>query len=100
MSPSDTAWQQLISAVQASGRKAALAITGGGSGAISELLRVPGGSRLLIDAQVPYDTQALAALLGFTPAQASSAETAIAMASSIRARAAKLVPAMSWRGMR
>ena len=92
MSPSDAAWRQLIPALHASGRKAALAITGGGSGAIGELLRVPGGSRLLIEAQVPYDALALAALLGFAPAQASSAETAIAMARSIRARAAGLMP--------
>ena len=93
MSPSDAAWQQLISALHASGRKAALAITGGGSGAIGELLRVPGGSRLLIEAQVPYDALALAAFLGFAPAQACSADTAIAMARSARARAARLVPA-------
>src|SRR6202046_4531552 len=93
MKPPDAAWQQLISTLHASGRKAALAITGGGSGAIGELLRVPGGSRLLIDAQVPYDSLALAAFLGFAPAQASSADTAIAMARSIRARAARLLPA-------
>ena len=93
MRPSDAAWQQLISTVHASGRKAALAITGGGSGAIGELLRVPGGSRLLIEAQVPYDELALAAFLGFAPAQASSADTAIAMARSARARASRLVPA-------
>jgi hypothetical protein len=95
MSPSDAAWQQLISTLHASGRKTALAITGGGSGAIGELLRVPGGSRLLIEAQVPYDEQALATFLGFAPAQASSADTAIAMARSARARTAKLVPAGS-----
>src|SRR5437016_14245237 len=93
MSPSDAAWHQLISAMHASGRKAALAITGGGSGAVGELLRVPGGSRLLIEAQVPYDEQALAAFLGFAPAQACSSDTAIAMARSARARAAKMVPA-------
>ena len=93
MPPSDAAWRQLIAAVQASGPKASLAITGGGSGAIGELLRVPGGSRLLIEAQVPYDEQALATFLGFAPAQASSAETAIAMARTARARAAVLVPA-------
>jgi len=93
MAPSDTAWQSLIPALHASGRKAALAITGGGSGAIGELLRIPGGSRLLIEAQVPYDEGALATFLGFAPAQASSAETAIAMARSVRARAARLVPA-------
>jgi nicotinamide mononucleotide (NMN) deamidase PncC len=93
MSPSDAAWQQLISVLHASGRKAALAITGGGSGAIGELLRVPGGSRLLIEAQVPYDAQALATFLGFAPAQACSSDTAIAMAQSARARAARLAPA-------
>jgi hypothetical protein len=85
-------WQQLIAALHASGRKAALAITGGGSGAVGELLRVPGGSRLLIEAQVPYDGQALASFLGFAPAQACSADTAIAMARSARGRAARLAP--------
>jgi nicotinic acid mononucleotide adenylyltransferase len=89
---SDAAWHELISALHASGRKAALAITGGGSGAVGELLRVPGGSRLLIEAQVPYDAQALASFLGFAPAQACSTDTAIAMARSARARAARLAP--------
>ncbi len=89
---SDAAWRQLISTLHASGPKAALAITGGGSGAIGELLRVPGGSRLLIEAQVPYDATALTAFLGFPPVQACSADTAIAMARSVRARAARLVP--------
>ena len=90
MSPPDAAWQQLISALHGSGRKAALAITGGGSGAVGELLRIPGGSRLLIEAQIPYDEQALAAFLGFAPAQACSADTAIAMARAARERAARL----------
>jgi Cytidylyltransferase-like len=93
MSPSDAAWQKLISAIHASGRKAALAITGGGSGAIGDLLRVPGGSRLLIEAQVPYDALALSMFLGFAPPQACSADTAIAMAQCVRARAARLMPA-------
>src|SRR5438874_1225548 len=74
-------------------RRPALAITGGGSGAVGELLRVPGGSRLLIEAQIPYDALALAAFLGFAPAQACSSDTAIAMAQSARARAARLMPA-------
>jgi hypothetical protein len=95
MSASDAAWRQLISASHASGRKAVLAITGGGSGAIGELLRIPGGSRLLVEAQVPYDALALETFLGFAPAQACSADTAIAMAQSARARAQRLVPAGS-----
>lgn len=95
MSPSDAAWRQLVAALHASGRKAALAITGGGSGAVGELLRVPGGSRLLIEAQVPYDGEALAAFLGFAPAQACSADTAVAMAQRARARAGRMAPAGS-----
>ncbi len=95
MTPSAAAWQHLISALHGSGRKAALAITGGGSGAIGELLRVAGGSRLLIEAQVPYDTSALATYLGFAPARSCSADTALAMARAARARAAKLAPAGS-----
>jgi hypothetical protein len=93
MSPSDAAWRQLISATQGAGRKAVLAITGGGSGAVGELLRVPGGSRLLIEAQIPYDAAALEAFLGFAPAQACSSDTAIAMAHAARMRAGRLVPA-------
>ena len=95
MTPSDAAWQTTIAALHASGAKAALAITGGGSGAIGELLRVPGGSRLLLEAQVPYDERALEGYLGFASQQACSADTAIAMARSARARAAKLAPAGS-----
>ncbi len=90
---SDISWPGLISALHGSGRKAALAITGGGSGAIGELLRVPGGSRLLVEAQVPYDEQALAGFLGYAPGQACSAETAIALARQARVRAVAMLPA-------
>jgi len=86
----DDAWSQLIAAVHASGRQAVLAITGGGTGAIAELLRVPGGSRLLLEAIVPYDAGALRDFLGAEPAQACSEETAVAMAERARRRAAAL----------
>ena len=84
----DAAWQEIIAAMHGSGRQAVLAITGGGSGAISELLRVPGGSRLLLEAIVPYEPRALTAFLGTEPAQACSVETAIAMARRACERAA------------
>jgi len=87
-----SSWRQTIAEMHASGRQAVLAITGGGSGAIAELLRVPGGSRLLLEALVPYDARALAAFLGFEPEQACSAETAVAMAQRARERAGKLAP--------
>ncbi len=95
MLPADATRHDLISALHASGRKAALAITGGGSGAIAELLRVPGGSRLLVEAHVPYDEQALATFLDYRPEQSCSAETAIALARKAHARAAALLPAGS-----
>jgi Cytidylyltransferase-like len=81
---------QMISAVHASGRQAVLAITGGGTGAIAELLRVPGGSRLVLEAIVPYDAGALRDFLGADPEQACSGETAVAMAERARRRAAVL----------
>jgi nicotinamide mononucleotide (NMN) deamidase PncC len=89
---SDASWRQTIAEMHASGRQAVLAITGGGSGAISELLRVPGGSRLLLEALVPYDSRALTTFLGFEPEQACSVETAVAMAQRARERAAKFAP--------
>lgn len=92
LSPPDASWRQMIAAMHASGRQTVLAITGGGSGAIAELLRVPGGSRLLLEALVPYDQRALTAFLGFEPRQACSVETAVAMAQRSRERAAKLAP--------
>src|SRR5262245_32927137 len=89
---SDTSWRQTIEQMHASGRQVVLAITGGGSGAIAELLRVPGGSRLLLEALVPYDARSLTAFLGVEPGQACSLEPAVAMAQRARERAAKLVP--------
>jgi nicotinamide mononucleotide (NMN) deamidase PncC len=86
----DAAWSRMIAEVHTSGRQAVLAITGGGTGAIAELLRVPGGSRLLLEALVPYDARALGEFLGAVPEQACSAETAVAMAERARERAAAL----------
>ena len=83
----EASWRQMIAEMHASGRQAVLAITGGGSGAIAELLRIPGGSRLVLEAVVPYDMRALEAFLGSVPAQACSAEAAVAMAGRARERA-------------
>jgi nicotinic acid mononucleotide adenylyltransferase len=88
----DASWRQMIAAMHASGRQAVLAITGGGSGAIAELLRVPGGSRLLLEAVVPYDLRALTAFLGAAPPNACSVATAVAMAQRSRERAATFAP--------
>ena len=88
----DDAWRALIEQIHGSGRRVALAITGGGTGAIAELLRVPGGSRVLVEAIVPYDGAALARFLDGAPAQACSEETATAMAWRARERVRTLLP--------
>ena len=49
--------------------QAVLALTGGGSRAIAELLEVPGGSRTLLEALVPYSEASIANLLGSRPEQ-------------------------------
>src|SRR2546430_747105 len=82
----EAALQGIVEGIHASGRRCVLAIMGGGSGAIAALLRVPGGSRVLLEAIVPYERGALVELLGREPEQACSAETAVAMARRALAR--------------
>jgi nicotinamide mononucleotide (NMN) deamidase PncC len=88
----DEAWRRLIERIHDSGRRIALAITGGGTGAIAELLRVPGGSRVFVEATVPYDGAALASFLDGAPAQACSEDTAVAMARRASERVRALLP--------
>jgi nicotinamide mononucleotide (NMN) deamidase PncC len=88
----DDGWRAMIARIHASGRSVVLAITGGGSGAIAELLRVPGGSRILLEAIVPYDGASLERFLGLAPDQACSEETATAMAARARERVRALAP--------
>ena len=59
--------QNLIEKIHAAGRPLVLAVTGGGSGAISSLLEVPGASASVLEAVVPYAGAALAEWLGGKP---------------------------------
>lgn len=72
--------ERLIRALHASGRQCVLAITGGGATAIGSLLCLPGGSRLLLAAHVPYGEAAMCRWLHARPEHFCSAETARAMA--------------------
>jgi hypothetical protein len=83
-------WDNLVEAIHASGKRSALAITGGGSGAVGRLLEVPGGSRSVLEATVPYATTALEEYLGGTPDQFCSEATARAMAMAAWVRARRL----------
>jgi hypothetical protein len=67
--------------------------TGGGSGAIAALLSVPGASRTVLEATIPYASAALAELLGARPEHFCSARTARAMAMKSWLRARELAAA-------
>jgi len=82
--------QQLVAAIHAAPARVVIAVTGGGSGAIGRLLQVPGASRTVLEAAVPYSAAALADWLGGPPDQACSAETARAMAMAAFLRACRL----------
>ncbi|MCF7848904.1 MAG: hypothetical protein K9M45_08655 [Kiritimatiellales bacterium] len=79
----------IIEAIQSSGYKAALAITGGGSGALHALLAHPGASRFVLEVQIPYCPEALIAYLDKEPEQSCSADAAVKMAAKAFERASK-----------
>ncbi len=72
--------EQLVEQIHDSPTRIVLAVTGGGSRAIADLLAVPGGSRTLLEAVVPYSASAMAAWLGSRPDEFCSAATARTMA--------------------
>lgn len=69
-----------------------LAVTGGGTAAITDLLGVPGASRTVLEVRVPYAETSLVDLIGPLPAGAVSQLTAEAMAAACLARARRLAP--------
>ncbi len=89
---SATAWTNLVADIHATDFQVVLAVTGGGSKAISQLLEVPGASRTVIEATVPYSLPALANYLGGNPDQACSEQTARAMAMVAWKQARDLLP--------
>ena len=72
--------------------RSVLAITGGGAGVLGQLLALPGGSRWLLEAVIPYSAGAMSEFLGQPPIQACSRETADAMARRALDRARWLAP--------
>lgn len=81
--------RQLVERIHDSGRAFVLCATGGGSLAIGRLLTVPGASRSVLEAAVPYASAALCAWLRTTPENYCAPATArlMAMAAFARARA-------------
>ena len=71
---------------------AVLVVTGGGSQALADLFMVPGASRTVLEALVPYGDRSMGEFLGRRPARAASAETAAALARKAHERALALRP--------
>lgn len=84
--------KDLVMKIHASGRKAVMAITGGGSEAVSELLRHGQGSNTLVEAVIPYDQKAFEAFIRGTPDKFCSAIAARELAMAAYQRAAALCP--------
>lgn len=84
--------RQTIEAIHQAPIHVVLAVTGGGTGAGSWLLAVPGASRTVLELIVPYHEQALGEYLGRRPEQFCSPETSQAMARRAFERAAWLLP--------
>jgi nicotinamide mononucleotide (NMN) deamidase PncC len=80
----------MIERIHNSGRQLVIAVTGGGSQAIADLLAVPGASASVLEAVVPYSLSALEDWLGGSVDQACSERTARAMAMAAFERARKL----------
>ncbi len=83
-------WHTLIERIHAALQQAVIVVTGGGAMAISDLLSIPGGSRTLLEAVVPYSASAVTAWLGKRPDHFCSEEAALAMAAVAFERAKKL----------
>ena len=84
--------EQLAQEVHVGRARYVIVVTGGGSGAIATLLGVPGASRSILAAAVPYAAEALTEWLGGKPDEFCSAKTARAMAMAAFLRAKSYDP--------
>jgi hypothetical protein len=80
----------LLARIHAAPQMAVLVVTGGGAQAIADLLAVPGASKTVLEALVPYSDRSLTEFLGASPTQAVSADTAATMARVAYQRALQL----------
>ena len=80
-----------VQKIHARQRQTVVVITGGGSGALAELLAVPGGSNVLLEGLVPYSSAALEDFLRSTPERFCCEQTARRMAMAARQRAVFLL---------
>ena len=80
----------LITQIHATPLMTVLAVAGGGAQAVADLLAVPGASRTILEAVIPYSQAAQSAFLGETVEQSVTAEAAAAFARAAYRRALRL----------
>jgi len=83
--------EQLVEAIHATEERVCVILSGGGSRAVAQLLELPGASRTVLEAVVPYCPAALIAWLGGRPERFCSSQTARAMAMVAFCRACEYV---------
>ena len=88
----DTSIARLVEQIHGSPAMVVLVVAGAGSRAMAWLLEVPGASRTVLEATVPYAPRAMEGLLGHEPEQYVSQETALDMARAAYRRALRLRP--------
>ena len=74
--------EQIVKEIQKSGMKMVIAITGGGTGGINNMLKFGGSSSCLIQVIIPYSQNSLISFLKKTPDKYCSMETAGMMAAA------------------
>jgi hypothetical protein len=92
----DDAIRDLIQSIHDSPPRAVFAAAGAGSQALADLLGVPGASRTLLEALIPYSADSFDEFLGGTPEQYVSVETGRRMAGRALARARHLRELEMW----
>ena len=81
---------RLIEKIHDSLHKGVFVFAGGGVGMLSDLLAVPGASKTVLEALVPYSSDSMTEWLGFRPDKSCDEATAIAMARKAYGRAREL----------
>ena len=73
---------ELIEKIHASPFRLTFVSSGGGTNAISELLKVPGASNTVLESYIPYSKESMDTFLNKTPDHYCSLETCLSMAAN------------------
>lgn len=84
--------EDFVSKIHQLSTKVVLVVSGGGSGALSALLEVPGASRTFLEGMIPYSEAAMIQFLGGRPDQFCAASTSRALAMAAFRRALRYEP--------